>query len=256
MLGWTIFSHSVRMVFNNMQQALQIGLVPSVAAAVFSTTVLHFTGADAVTLNASDLTAAPESAILVLGTALASFFVTIWIFVAWHRFVLLEEYPVGWVPAFRVDRFFEYLGYTLLLFGVLFVAAICFAVPVVLIGVILSVIPGLGLIVQVVPLLVLVLVYVAFLRFSPVLPAAAIGVPLGLGAAAKATAGTNGMLILLAAILLIVQVGLAGILILALQVLPILGIASQTIIGLVMSLVNVSVLTAMYGVFVEKRELT
>ena len=40
-------------------------------------------------------------------------FIGIWIAVVWHRFVLNESYPEGWLPKLNLDRMLSYLGYTL-----------------------------------------------------------------------------------------------------------------------------------------------
>ncbi|WP_298935893.1 hypothetical protein [uncultured Ruegeria sp.] len=257
MLGWKIFAHSVRIVFRNLREALQIGLVPSVAAAVFSAVVSSFTDQGTATETGSLLSTSPEDAFLLFGTAVMSFIVTLWIFVAWHRFVLLEEYPTGWIPGFKADRFFDYVGYTFLLIVICVISAVGFSMPVVLIVSLLSTtIPVLGSLAQFLPLIIVILVYVTFLRLGTVLPAAAIGAPFGLKAAKNATSGTNGTLIVTATTMLIVQGVFGLILFQSSQLLPIVGIASQTIIGLIISLVNVSVLTTVYGIYVEKRELT
>ncbi|MFY2824098.1 hypothetical protein [Ruegeria sp. MALMAid1280] len=255
MLGWQIFVHSVRMVFRNLQAALQIGLVPNVAAAVLSFAILYFTGSNVELVDGSELATSPVQVFLSIVVALMNLVVTVWIFVAWHRFILLEEYPKGWIPPFRTDRLFDYIGYTFLLIAICVLAAIIFAIPVIIVAVLISLSPVFSWLPAILPLFVVIVLYAVFLRLGAVLPAAAIGKTIGFKAVKEATAGHNAVFFAIAVIMFVVQIAVLLFLVQAIQFLPVVGIASQTIIGLIGSLINVSVLTTMYGVFIEKREL-
>ncbi|WP_170404812.1 hypothetical protein [Ruegeria arenilitoris] len=256
MLGWQIFVHSVRMVFRNLQEALQIGLVLSVFTAVISTVLMQasgmaddFTADDVTSLSTGDV-------VLLIAAILIGFVVTLWIFVAWHRFILLEDYPKGWIPTLRIDRLRDYIGYTFALLAICLGAGIFCGILIGLLTPIVSaVLPFSTLLIMVLPLLIFTFAYMVFLRLGCVLPAAAINAPLGLREAKQATEGKNGAIFVLAIILGTFQFLLNALIFQASLILPFAGIAGQTIIGLVLSLVNVSVLTTMYGVFIEKREL-
>ncbi|WP_170335757.1 hypothetical protein [Ruegeria arenilitoris] len=256
MLGWQIFIHSVRMVFSNLLEALQIGLVPSVAAAIFSTLVLGLASANGIDAGDPAMHLTAKDALNVVLAALINILVSLWIFVAWHRFVLLEEYPKGWIPSFNLDRIGAYIWCTVQLIVVCVIASVVILVPLLLVGSILAaIVPPLGYLLQLLPFAAFFVVYVLFIRLGAALPAAAIGEPLGFMDAKKATEGSNGTITIVVLILAFVQVVLSLLIFQASQILPIVGIASQTIIGLVISLVNVSVLTTVYGIYVEKREL-
>ncbi|MGI9368582.1 MAG: hypothetical protein ACR2O2_07060 [Ruegeria sp.] len=173
-----------------------------------------------------------------------------WIAVSWHRFVLLEEYPTGILPTFRSDRILAYI-LRLLLIGV--IAGIAFLPA----GFVFTALGG-GLIGVSIILLV---VYFLFLvvcgfRIAIVLPAAALGEPLTLKDAWGKTAGATGSIIVLLIVSVVFQF-LVDILFTLLAFIPILGVLLVMFLAvLVFPMINVSILTTMYGVFVEKRELT
>ena len=124
MKSWSIFAHSFGMVFRNLKQALQIGLVPVVIAFVGVFAALSYIGVSVSVLQ-------DEQALgLLIANSWMVFFATwvfvmimmLWIVTSWHRFVLLEEYPQGWVPPFRFDRILSYIGHALML-GILMMIA-------------------------------------------------------------------------------------------------------------------------------------
>ena len=99
-------------------------------------------------------------------------------------------------------------------------------------------------------------VLVVTMRLSITLPATAIGQPLTLRQAWDQTQGANGTIIvmLLASIafqiILQLVLGIFGII-------PVIGALLSVFVGLiVVPVLNLSLLTTMYGVFIEKRQLT
>lgn len=255
MLGWKIFVHSVRMVLGNFRQALQIGLVP---------VALWFGGAIVVFVAASILqrlmsSGGPESDLFSSGNTtiflvlivlwLGMLITACWIVVEWHRFVLLAEYPKGWIPQFRVDRVLSYVGHGFLL-GF---AAVILLIPVAIASGIASsmsqssgvVVLGLG------ALGVIVCLY----RLVVLLPAAAIGQPLTFKQAWDATRGAEGAIFVLLIVSGLIQ-GAVNLITAPLMGVSIVGALAVFAVTLILYLVNVSILTTMYGVFVEKRELS
>ncbi len=252
MLGWQIFTHSVRMVFGNLKQVLQITFGPAlVATAVI---VALFLVLD-VPLDQFD----PESGQLPPGTSYGSLVVfaiglvavtvvtMFWIAVSWHRFILLEEYPRGIFPTFRFDRILAYLGRVLML-GIFM--AIAF-LPLSLVVAAL----GSGALAFAVIAVYAIFLVVCFYRLSIILPAAAIGHQTTIGDVWKSTEGTTGALVVLLIVNFLFQF-LVQLLFTALAFIPLLGILLTLFFGtLVLPLINVSILTTMFGVFIEKREL-
>ncbi len=250
MKGWSFFLHSVKLVFRNLQEALQIGLVPSVIMAflialIFSQSGLsmgQISGDAAVDLVESQAEIRPGW--LFLG-GLVWGLITLWIFVAWHRFVLLEEYPKGWVPPLHFDRMLGYFGRGFMIIVLIAVIGLAASLISALLG-------PLGVVVMIA---VWIFLIVLFYRLSVVLPAVAIGRPMSFGDAWRATEGSTGAILLLVVIMAIVQLGLQVVFGVAISILPILGIAVQVIVTLIFSLINVSILTTLYGHYIEGRAL-
>ncbi|MBE1286008.1 MAG: hypothetical protein GJ676_22025 [Rhodobacteraceae bacterium] len=259
MLGFKILIHSIRMVFRNVKEALQIALVPA-SLAVLSYFLLAYlvlgSGVASQLLNGAtihygaDNPLPPGFALFFFPAMVIGIGVGLWILVSWHRFILLEEYPRGVLPPFRFDRILAYLGRALLL-GVFAIGLMAPGMFIVSSAIQASVTFGIAVWVVLVAGL-----WVGFYRFSPVLPGAAIGKPVTFHDAWYATAGSNGQILLLVLLSLVIQFlvqFLAGML----MVIPVIGLIIVVfVVMLVLPLINVSILTTMYGVFIEKRQLT
>jgi hypothetical protein len=253
MIGWHIFVHSVGMVFRNLNEAVKIGLVPVIILALVVAGLVSFSG---LTL---DLLSDEEALGRAIGTGqvglafvlilLAWVIVTLWIFVSWHRFILLEEYPQSWIPPFRFDRILAYLWRGIVL-GL--IAAALMLPTVGIAAVVGSVVPGLAVILTFVAILALVVVVY---RLVAILPAAAIGQPLTIGQAWEATRGATGAIFGLLLVSFLAQVLLQLVSGAILAVIPVLGVLFQFLVTLIMSLVNVSVLTTFYGHYIEGRPI-
>ncbi len=255
MLGWQIFVHSVRMVFGNLKQVLQITVGPALIATIIIVGVFLALGIplEALDENAGELppSVTAGSIFVFIFVLLAVIFVTVfWIAVSWHRFILLEEYPTGILPIFRFDRILAYFGRVLMLGILMMIAYIPVGLVVAVLGESLAVLS-----------IILVIVYTVFLvvcfyRLSIILPAAAIGEPISLSDAWNNTTGVGGaiLLLLLVAFLFQVMVQLAFT---VLAIIPVLGVLLTVFFGtLILPMINVSIFTTMYGVFIEKRELS
>ncbi len=253
MLGWQIFVHSVRMVFGNFRQALQIALVPvaiSYALVVafsfnLGISLETFTSEEWLTQRMSE----PGGFTLALfGLWFVQLLLMLWVIVAWHRFVLLEEYPNGWIPPVYPDRILSYIGHGLLLFVLGVVLGIPLGIVAVIFGFLSEVLVLVTLIIGVIALLI------CLYRVFVILPAAAIGRPIKLSEAWASTKNANGQLVLLLLITTVAQLvfNLGSLPLLAI---PVVGYLVSYAVNLVLYLINVSVLTTMYGVFIEKREL-
>ncbi|WP_270725320.1 hypothetical protein [Shimia sp. Alg240-R146] len=181
---------------------------------------------------------------------LAAFLIMFWSVVSWHRFVLLEEYPTGWLPPFHFDRILSYFGHGLLL-GLV---AGALMLPIALIITALAS-AGLGVLTIVVAVPAYIFVAVIMYRLIPILPAAAIGKPLKFRDSLNATKGAAGSIIALIIVLFVVNflVQMAAGLLSALA--PLLGAIALLGATVFLSMVNVSVLTSFYGLYVEGRDI-
>lgn len=251
MKAWTIFTHSLKMIFGNLPQVMKITLVPALIGLAFMVGYMAILGISANQFTVLESgpgvisTGAFLGAILLL---LILIMVGLWPIVAWHRFILLAEYPKSWIPTLRFDRILSYAGHAILLGLVAFALVLPIGM---IMGVTASAAPVAG---TVFVLLVVLAVNVIVFRLSPILPAAAIGKPLRMKEAWEATKGADGTLLLLLIILSVFQLILQFALGLVI-VIPVIGLLIMLVGVLISALINVSILTTLYGHFVEGRDL-
>ncbi len=243
MKAWDIFSHSVRLVWRNRWDALRISGGLYAAYAVVQVVFLGSTD----TSNGIDMTeVAPEDLGGVFFAAFLQSVVTLWIAVAWHRYVLLEEYPQGWLPSFRGGAILSYFWRSL---GIALVIGFAVVVPVTILvsfAPILSVFAVFG---------AMFLAIVLGFRLAPALPAAATGEPFGFSDAWSATAGQTGTAIALAFI------GLTAVFVAQLPVFAVTAISPGMgnivfiVLNWFVTLVSASILTTLYGHYVQGRPI-
>ena len=260
MLGWMIFKHSMGMVTRNLTNAIKIALVPALIGVVVLVAIYQTTGLSALMLADE---AAVEQMILDQGLAafglpfLLSFLclmvIELWVFVSWHRFILLEEYPTGWIPTLRTDRILAYFGKIIML-GLIAIGA---GIALTLVVTIIAAIGGNAGGIIAVPLMTVfwIAMIVVLYRLTPILPAAAIGKPLKISEAWDATRGSGWAIVLVLVLIFIVQFLVQIVAGLSMMVFAPLGFVFLLLMMLVMTLLNVSVLTTLYGHYVEGRPL-
>ena len=196
--------------------------------------------------------ASPLFGLAVLVAILPAAFGFLWAAVAWHRFVLLEEVP-GIVPALRGDRIGSYLWAWVRLIG-----------PILLVGLVVAFIGSAIAAVAAAlgsPALAALLLFglnvlavYGTLRFSLVLPAAAVGRSMGVFESWARTKEARDAILVAAALLAVLNgvIGAAG---------GALGLAGSagTVLSLALSwfgfVLGLSILTAIYGHVVEGRPL-
>lgn len=249
MLSWRIALHAVRMVVVNWKQALQISAFPLGFATLLLVVVAFNLGLSLEVMFLDTAQVVDENWVGFAISTLGMIFATVWIAVLWHRFVLLEEYPVGIRPNFLSNQIFVYLLTTVLLSAAFFamaflslfsVLALFGSAEVVIISGIFVIVFGWAII---------------WGRLLIVLPSIAVGNPIGFNGA---WAATRGKTLTIVGVFLIV--GVAQFL---LQLF--VGIFSDihvlsfgltiTVSFMIVPLINISVLTTMYGVFVEGRDI-
>jgi hypothetical protein len=254
MKGWQIFTHSVRQVFGNLEGALRTSavlyLVQTAVGFLLVGGLLMGAGSPEDVLSGGGAAGLGIGMVIVFLVAILTGF---WIAVGWHRFVLLgETSPL--VPTFQGDRIWAYflrsLGYglILLLVGVVWGGVVGF-----LVGSLFStsVVAALTLLAILVYLPLLVIGF----RLSCDLPAAALGADMPFFSGWKATAGQSGDIAMLALIIVgsVVVIELIGSYVLGPY--AILSFAWSIVTGWVAMMVGVSILTTLYGHYIEKRAL-
>ncbi|NDV98208.1 hypothetical protein [Salipiger sp. PrR002] len=244
MKGWRIFLHSLRMVIDNLGTALRVSLVLYlVQVASQIATYLHPMQTDA---SGGPVTVIGVPAlVLVVLAVLAS----LWIAVAWHRFVLTGETPRGWLPRWHGGEILGYFGRSIMIGLVIFLGLMVAAIPVALIS---AGLPGLA------PILVFGLVGLGgylFFRLGLILPAAAVGERLSLKDAWKATKDDDGAVITLALVVI------GGSLLVELPALiddtagSIINLVYGLVINWFATMIGISILTSLYGHFIEGRPI-
>lgn len=250
MKGWLILRHSLRQVFGNLNGALRVSLVLYLAQGVIGLLL----GVGAMSMGASPnmgMGAGFLGGVLI--AAIAAVISGLWIAVAWHRYVLLGE-EGGVIPTFRGDRIWAYflrgLGYGIIL---AVVALVWGAVVGFVIGSLMASSPVVGMVLM--GLLVYLPVLVIGFRMTADLPAMALGTNSEFLSGWKATEGQTADIAVLALILVVaaIVIGILGFLVFG--ALGPLAFVWQLVIGWVQMMVGASILTTLYGHYIEKREL-
>ena len=249
MKGWQIFRHSFNLVIANLEQALKLSLVLYLVQSAF--TIYGFLNpAETLDLEGTDFPViAPGDVFTNLVLGIMAIVASLWIAVAWHRYALSGEMSRGWLPTFHGTEVMAYLGRSLLIAVLIVFAVVVASIP---IGLIAVGMPGVG---GVISTGLIGLAAYLFFRLGVMLPAAALGEKLKLSEAWEATKGESDTIIVLA----LIVVG-ASVLI---QLPSFFNDDPSSIINLVYSLVvnwfatiiGISVLTTLYGHFVENRPI-
>lgn len=242
MLGIQILVHSAKLVIFHWRQAILISipaLVPWVLGLCFLWSIgpLH---------DPFMATTIGSTFIFVVAIGL------VWTAVGWHRFVLKSEVPVGLLPEFHLT-FWIYIWrgivlsffLNLIMFVVGFTIAFLFAA--------FGKSPSSDLFASVNLLILVILSTYFLLRFSPILPAAAIGEKLSLKDAWFATRAYAGSILLAAILYLLIYSAIFWIMTnLHLSNLYV-GFTLLSVLGWFYVMWGTSLLTTIFGVAVEKR---
>lgn len=259
MNGFTIFSHSVRQVTGNLSMAIRISggfwlLMVAVAFAWGFTIALT------------------KSAFLSIVLGMAALVFLVWgismVAVVWHRFVLLEEQPSGFLPSKPGLRIWPYFWYgigiaiiVLTVLAVLFFIATIFIEPDNFYHAFnqqnLTLTPKDIAIRFIVGLLSSII----SLRLALILPATALDESLTLGDSWNETTPFTGAIITIAILLSLLNGGMT--MVFGMAVFSVKGSAALTLIVTLLNLVfqwfyfmlNISILSTLYGHIVQKREV-
>lgn len=254
MQAWKIFTHSVRQVFGNFGPAVRLSAVLYVAQWSILLVLEYLYGGQLSTARDGDV--AELAAMRALfGPALLSLVVVliadIWIAVAWHRYVLNREESAGLLPRFEGRRILGYFGGMVLL--VLIVAVL--AAGLALFGSLILGLFGQGPLLTAATLILGVVIGGLMLRVSTVLPGYALEPGHRISEGWVATRGHSQDFILLT----LITAGGMGIIQtlvnLALSPLPLVYIVFTFGLQWVTTMVGISILTTLYGHYIEKRAL-
>lgn len=246
MKGWTIFTKSLRLVVGNLGDALRVSLV------LYSVQVLNQIYASRAAArfdptNPGDVSVSALGNSLLLG--LAAIVASLWIAVGWHRYVLNEEYPTGWLPRWHGSEMLAYLGRSLMIGILIVLAAVAAGLVVALLGTLSSALGSLGL------LGLIGLAGYLFFRLGVMLPAAAIGTRMTLAEAWAATRDDGGAVLVLAAIVIGASLLIQAPAFIGADAGSPLTLVYTLVTGWFVTVVGISVLTTLYGHYVEGRAI-
>ena len=247
-----IFTHALRMVLGNAGAALRLGAVALVVMVALDFSI----GREMILSPVPEQQMMPSPAVLFL--SLARIVTGLWVAVAWHRYILIEETPGAFLPPWHGAAIWRYVKAGVILGLVL---AAVFIPLMAVSGLILTPMMGAtsaspGMLVVLIGFLVVFLPagYV-FYRLAPILPAAAIGTRLTLREAWFQTSTGGGaifgltLISVLASWLVQIPGALLG------QISAPLGLLCMAVAQWLVMLVGVSIMTTLYGHYIEKRDL-
>ncbi|OSQ49893.1 hypothetical protein [Marivita geojedonensis] len=249
MKGWQIFRHSFNLVMANLDQALRLSLVLYLVQSAYTVysflnppEMMDFEGTQVPVMS-------PEVIVPTILLGLLAVIASLWIAVAWHRFALTGESAVGWVPRFHGSAIMGYLGRSIMIGLLVVLGVIVVSIPVGIISI------GLPPLAGIMSLILIGLAAYLFFRLGIMLPAAALGEKLTLGDAWDATKGQSGTILTLALIVVGASIVVQ---------LPswfnddpgsVINIVYSLVVNWFATIIGISVLTTLYGHFVENRPI-
>lgn len=250
MKGWQILKHSLRQVFGNLNGALQVSAVLYATQALVGLIL----GAGLVTQGGMRPGMMNQSLwIGLLAAVIVAIFTSLWIAVSWHRHVLLGE-QTGFVPVFRGDRIWAYvvrsLGYGIILAigGALWGTVVTAALSPLLMGEPLAWAVALAILVYL-PILV-----VGF-RLTADVPSTALGAEVPFLSGWRATAGHTKDIAVMVVILIAIGLAVEMLGLMIFGRIPVINLIWSLTVGWLQMMVGVSILTTLYGHYIEKRDL-
>jgi hypothetical protein len=255
-MSWQIFVHSVRQVFGNLEGALRVSAVLTVLQILVTLTIGRPLLLDQTALQAQ-MQDGSFNWPMYLMTMVLLLLLGLWIAVGWHRYVLTNEVP-GLVPRLHLDRVMGYFGKTILIGLLLLPVALFFGF---LVG--FAIAPIFREQIQAQPLLfggaIGLLIYLPVgtiaMRLSAALPGVALEPGVSVFTGWRATEGQTLTIlgVVLLSIIAALVLGLPNIFLFAPGSLP--SMIWHFLSQWVLVMVGVSILTTLYGHYVEKRPL-
>lgn len=265
-MGVHIVVHAFRLVFRNLSDALKVSIGPYLIGLVIAALAMMALGGSPAAWLSGNIMAPGDDPMAMAGQSFASLvamlvmlFISSWVAVSWHRFVLLEEYP-GILPALSGRPVWPYIGKAVRLALLLIVIAIPVMIVVMLVVSPLLGDPGADPGAALGPVSVLVAIAIGTLftwlsiRFGLVLPAVAVGRQMTFRESWAATAALSGAILSAILILVALNVVVSSLLALALRGSVVFGIL-DLVVNWVSVMIGLSILTTIYGHAIEGRPL-
>ncbi|MFZ0097278.1 MAG: hypothetical protein WAK98_02235 [Gemmobacter sp.] len=244
MKGWKILEASFRLLVNNLGAAFRVSVVPGVILLLLGIALLG--AAYAISGGQpEDTPGVFVLAFLVLFAALATS-----VAVNWHRHVLLAE-PVGWMPTLRWGRIGAYILRGILVTLIFVASGVVVMLP---IGLLTGAHHGPGPLSVVLGAVALLFLVTVNWRLGAAMPGAALDGGAGIGDTWAATRGEWPAMLALALGFLLVSF-LLGLLAALLAIVPVVGFAVQLAVNWFLGMLGLSILTTLYGHYIEKRPL-
>lgn len=239
-----IFLHAWRMIFQNVDAAVKVSLPIIILYLLgFLLIGVQMSGAASGNYGFNEI-----SVLRIVLFALAYLVAVVWTAVAWHRYCLLAEHPAAILPPFNPDRMLAYFGYAVV------IALLFMLVGVVAFGLAFGVFGG-SFITIVVAFAGVIALMILFHRVGIVLPGAAIGESLGLARAWAITKSLNGVIVGVVFILFGFAIGLSLLVFIAESIHPMFGVLVNVFASWLQMLVSLSILTTLYGIAVQGRDI-
>lgn len=247
--GYQLLRHVVQQVFGNFGAAARLTMILAMGPTLFLVATNPEVMAGAATSSDPETFENINWGMLMIGVIIGVI-AWCWAAVAWHRFVLLEEFSDGLLPTWRGANVLSYFGRAVLVMlvvvGVTVAAGIGIGIVVAATGAVaLAVVLGIGLVIGA--------AWVAT-RVGLILPAAAIGEPMRIKESWALTAPVSGQILLPIIVIALVAGLLSQAMVLIFGV-GMVGAVATALVSWVQLLVNLAVMTTLYGNLVEGRQL-
>jgi hypothetical protein len=254
-----IVRHSLKQIFGNLGAVLRISILLALIPLAFMLALglAPLFADEAAMQRAIETGSMPWGRFLLF--LLVAIVTAIWIAVAWHRFILLEEQPGTVLPAWKGDRVWSYLvaSIIVILIGIVVTIVISLVMGLILAAILPmpTTMAGLIFVTIIAGLLIGVPIIVVILRIGPILPASAVGERLGVGGAWEATRGSTLTFAGVAVVIILISLALefigARVFGRSVMLAGIWGFAVQWF-NLMLGL---SIATTIYGHYVQRRPL-
>ena len=255
--GYRMLRHVVAQVFGNLGQAARLTLVPTFLPLIILIVLMPDLGMGL--MGPADpfasTTPVPDEALGSSLLALLTFIVVsvvgyCWAAVGWHRFVLLEEFGRGVVPSWHGNLIMSYLGRAFLI-GLLTIAVAIAGMIVV--GILTAAFQSVTIIFVLMTGFILGLTWM-ITRVGLILPAAALGQQMSMR---ESWAETRPVASHILVPLLFISIGMTilGQLVIFIFGASMLAIIPNAVMYWIQVLLNLSLMTTLYGTQVEGRPL-
>ena len=276
MNGLTILAHSFRQVSGNLGMAIKVSgwlvVLYVIGGGLLMWQMPDWMDAAMAQdpqsmVNAADLSGGSVGLVFV-GMLVAAIFL-LWsislVAIVWHRYILLEEVPRGLIPYrsdFHVGRYFWYGA------GISLLAALAVGVVTIFLGMIFGPFfmgsmqgmatgqsAGLGGVSLLVGIVLGTIIAVLYLRMALILPAVALDESLTIGQAWAQTSGYTGAILSLALALAFINAVVPLVITLAFGELVWINMLLTGLYQWFYFMLGISILSTLYGVIVQKREV-